>query len=52
MLSSIRAAYSGSKYNDRFEAVGIANLDREDLTHVFRGPCQVPHHPELAYDWL
>jgi hypothetical protein len=35
MISSFSAAYS--KYNDRFEAVGIANLDRDDLTAVFRG---------------
>jgi hypothetical protein len=34
----LRTAYS--QYRDRFEVVGIADPDHDDLTEVFRGSCE------------
>ena len=34
----LRTAYS--QYRDRFEVVGITDLDHDDLTEVFRGSCE------------
>ena len=40
-IVSLRAAYL--VYGDRFEAVGVADLDHDDLTNVFKGLCVAPH---------
>ena len=37
---ALRIAYL--EYRDRFEAVGVADLDHDDLTDVFRGPLCTP----------
>jgi len=44
----LRTAYS--QYRDRFEVVGIADLDHDDLTEVFRGSCKSLYpYPAYAY---
>ena len=42
----LRTAYS--QFRDRFEVVGIADLDHDDLTEVFRGLYETLR-PKAAY---
>ena len=45
-VSHLRTAYS--QYRDRFQVVGIADPDHDDLTEVFRGSYETLY-PEPTY---